>query len=189
MTHQLPLPGVQELEWSVLARDRVRFVGEPIAAVVATSRAIAEDALDLIEVDDEPLPVVVDPFDALAPGASLLYPEWGTNEFFRMTVLPDALDEAIVRRAARAARPLHQPPDHRPAARRPRHAGRARSRHRRARRCIASTQQPHQLRTVIAETCGLSEHDGARRSRPTWAAASATSSTSRARSASSRSRR
>src|SRR5690349_15805216 len=39
-----------------LARDKVRYVGEPIAMVVATSRYIAEDALDAIEVDYEPLP-------------------------------------------------------------------------------------------------------------------------------------
>src|SRR5437868_13240811 len=42
MTHRLPIPGVQTLEWGVLARDKVRFVGEPVAAVVATTRAIAE---------------------------------------------------------------------------------------------------------------------------------------------------
>ena len=74
-------PACRTLAWDVLAGDRVRFVGEPLAAVVATSCAVAEDALDLIEVDEDALAVVVDPFDALAPGASLLYPEWSTNEF------------------------------------------------------------------------------------------------------------
>ncbi len=63
----------------VLPTDRVRFVGEPIGIVAADSRYIAEDALDLIEVEYEPLPVVVDVEQALAPGATLLHPEWGSN--------------------------------------------------------------------------------------------------------------
>ncbi len=43
-----------------LARDKVRYVGEPIAMVIATSRYLAEDALDTIEVEYDPLPAVVD---------------------------------------------------------------------------------------------------------------------------------
>ncbi len=49
-----------------IAVDRVRYVGEPIAVVVATDRYLAEDALELIEVEYEPLPALVDPRDALA---------------------------------------------------------------------------------------------------------------------------
>ena len=56
-----------------LARDKVRFVGEPVAAVVADSRYLAEDARDLIVVDYEPLPAAVDPEGALADGAPLLH--------------------------------------------------------------------------------------------------------------------
>ncbi len=44
-----------------LATDKVRFVGEPVAAVAAVSRYVAEDALELIDVEYEPLAVVVDP--------------------------------------------------------------------------------------------------------------------------------
>ncbi len=62
-----------------LARDRVRHVGEPIAVVVAESRYIAEDALEDIVVDIEPLPAVVDLHEALAPGAPLIHEELGTN--------------------------------------------------------------------------------------------------------------
>jgi 2-furoyl-CoA dehydrogenase large subunit len=56
-----------------IAVDRVRYVGEPVAVVVAQSRYLAEDALDLIEVDYEPLPVVVDPVAALAEDAPVLH--------------------------------------------------------------------------------------------------------------------
>ena len=44
-----------------LARGKVRYVGEPVVGVVAESRYLAEDALELIEIDYEPLPVVIDP--------------------------------------------------------------------------------------------------------------------------------
>src|ERR1700759_316905 len=56
-----------------IAVDRVRYVGEPVAVVVAGSRYRAEDALDLIEVDYEPLPAVVDPVAALDPAQPVLH--------------------------------------------------------------------------------------------------------------------
>ncbi|NUQ36758.1 MAG: xanthine dehydrogenase family protein molybdopterin-binding subunit [Caldilineales bacterium] len=62
-----------------LARDKVRHVGEPIAMVVATSRYIAEDAAELIFVDVEPLPVVVDMEQALDPAAPLIHEDLTQN--------------------------------------------------------------------------------------------------------------
>jgi aerobic carbon-monoxide dehydrogenase large subunit len=62
-----------------LAVDRVRFVGEPVAVVVATDRYCAEDALDLVSVDYEPLPAVIDVEAALASGAPMLHEELGGN--------------------------------------------------------------------------------------------------------------
>lgn len=56
-----------------IAVDRVRYIGEPVAVVIASSRYIAEDALDLIEVDYEPLPVVIDPVAALDPTQPILH--------------------------------------------------------------------------------------------------------------------
>lgn len=61
-----------------LAPDVVRFVGELVVAVVAETRTAAIDAVELVEVDYEPLPVVVDPENALL-GETLLFPEHGTN--------------------------------------------------------------------------------------------------------------
>ncbi len=95
MGHLLDMPGMQPLEWTVLASDRVRFAGEPVAAVVATSRAIAEDAVELIELDLETLPAVVGPDRALAPDAPLLYPEWGTNELLHLEAVGPDLGDAI----------------------------------------------------------------------------------------------
>jgi len=58
---------------SVLARDRVRFVGDPIALVAAETLEIAERALDLIEIEYEELPGVFDPLEAMKPGAPVVY--------------------------------------------------------------------------------------------------------------------
>lgn len=58
--------------WPV-ATDRVRYVGEPVAVVVASSRYVAEDALDLIDMDYEPLPAIVDPVAALDPTQPILH--------------------------------------------------------------------------------------------------------------------
>jgi carbon-monoxide dehydrogenase large subunit len=62
-----------------LAVEKVRYVGEPVAFVVAESRHAAEDAADLIDVEYEPLPAVARLEDAIAPGAPLLFEEIGTN--------------------------------------------------------------------------------------------------------------
>jgi CO/xanthine dehydrogenase Mo-binding subunit len=62
-----------------MAVDKVRFVGEPIAAVAATSRYIAEDALELIEVEYELLPTVKNPDDAVAPDAPRLFENQDSN--------------------------------------------------------------------------------------------------------------
>ena len=53
-----------------IAVGRVRYVGEPVAVVVAADRYLAEDALELIEVDYAPLPAIVDPLAALDPTAA-----------------------------------------------------------------------------------------------------------------------
>ncbi|MCL4746806.1 MAG: molybdopterin-dependent oxidoreductase [Burkholderiaceae bacterium] len=58
----------------VLARDRVRFVGEEIAAVAAIDQITAQRAIDLIEVEYEILPAVFDPYEAMKPGAPEVHP-------------------------------------------------------------------------------------------------------------------
>ena len=65
-----------------MAADRVRFVGEPVAVIVAADRYIARDALDLIDVTYDPLPAVADTDAALASGAPQLYDEAPGNVAF-----------------------------------------------------------------------------------------------------------
>lgn len=69
-----------------LAVDTVRWVGQGVAAVAAVNRYVAEDALELINVDYELLPVVADLDDALAPGAPSLYEDWPDNVSGSMTL-------------------------------------------------------------------------------------------------------
>lgn len=71
----------QDMRRSWLASDRVRYVGEPFAVVVAESREAGVDAAELVVADYEPLDAVVSPADALS-GETLLYPEAGTNVAF-----------------------------------------------------------------------------------------------------------
>ena len=66
-------------QWS-LAVERVRFVGEPVALVVAESRYIAEDAAELVRIQYEPLPAVIDPRDAVRADAPLVHEPAGSNE-------------------------------------------------------------------------------------------------------------
>jgi CO/xanthine dehydrogenase Mo-binding subunit len=64
-------------DMSILARDRVRFIGEKVAAVAAEDVETAERALDLIEIEYEELPAVFDPVEAIKPGAPHVHePDW-----------------------------------------------------------------------------------------------------------------
>jgi 2-furoyl-CoA dehydrogenase large subunit len=65
------------------ATDRVRYMGEPVAALAARSRAAAEDALELISVEYEPLPAVVETAEAMKPSSALLFEELGSNVAWR----------------------------------------------------------------------------------------------------------
>ncbi|MGB9392668.1 MAG: molybdopterin cofactor-binding domain-containing protein, partial [Xanthobacteraceae bacterium] len=71
-----PLPQLEAFHQPMIADTKVRYVGEPVVVVLAETAAIAEDALDYIEVDIEPLPVVVGREQA---EAALLFEEHGTN--------------------------------------------------------------------------------------------------------------
>jgi len=73
------LEGVSVPEHPVLARDKVRYVGQPVAVVVAHDRYLARDALDRIEVDYQSLPPVMDPWDAAQEGAMPIHEAFGSN--------------------------------------------------------------------------------------------------------------
>jgi len=78
--NRVPVPeGTPRYLQPAIARGVVRYVGEPVALVVADTRYIAEDALELIEVEYAPLPVLASVEAALAPGAPRLFPGTDSN--------------------------------------------------------------------------------------------------------------
>jgi len=84
-------------ERRVLASGRVRHAGEAVAMLVAESLTEARDALELIELDLEPLPVVTDMERALQEDAPLLYPDLGTNIAFRKELKRGAVKRSFDR--------------------------------------------------------------------------------------------
>jgi carbon-monoxide dehydrogenase large subunit len=90
-----PLPGGKTPAHTVLAGARAYFVGHPVAVVVAETRAIARDALDLVDVDYEPLTAVIDPEKALEKDSPLTHPELGTNVAFTWSLPGGDVDAAF----------------------------------------------------------------------------------------------
>lgn len=74
-----PIEGLQPIEMTALPSDKVRFQGDPVACIVATDRYLAEDALELVEIDYEPLESAADMFKAMKKEAPLIDEEMGTN--------------------------------------------------------------------------------------------------------------
>ncbi len=91
----IPNSELKAAPFGPLATDRVRFVGDAIAVVVAESEYQAYDALELIDVDYEPLPAVVDPQKAAAPGAPQLHAEAPGNVAFHWTVAGGDIEAAF----------------------------------------------------------------------------------------------
>src|SRR5918999_2769694 len=80
---------------SPLAHDEVKFAGEPVAVVLATDRYKAQDALEFIEVEYEPMAAATDIERALEDGAPLVHEEFGTNECYLWPLATGDIDEAF----------------------------------------------------------------------------------------------
>ncbi len=99
----------QAAETFPLARDRVRYVGQPIAAIVAADRYRAEDAAELVWPDVEPLPAVATLADALADGAPRLFDDWPGNVQVDVEHEAPAVDAAFERlRVVRGSYRMHR---------------------------------------------------------------------------------
>ena len=140
----------------VLALGKVHYVGEPVAMVVAEDRYRAEDALDGIAVDYEPLPPVVDPEAALEPDAGLVHDDAGDNVVFRFSIAKGDVERALENAPHRIEERLH----HR------RHGGvpmegrgvLATTEVKPRRLTVwSSTQVPHSVRRQVAAQLGLAE--------------------------------
>ena len=89
------LPGLRSPAQYPLAVDVARWQGEPVAVIVCTSRALGEDALELIEIDYEQLPAVTDTLQALAPNSPLIHEEYDSNLAWQRQVEVGSLEEAL----------------------------------------------------------------------------------------------
>ena len=149
------LPGFKISDQPVLAHDKVRHVGEPIAVCVAPTRAEAEDLAAAVTVDFDELPAVVDMLEARRPGAPLVHEHWGDNVFLETVVEDDlaairATAPIVVRRSFRTARQCMSPLEGR---------GVVAAWDRRLEQLLvySSTQLPHIVRTGLAECLGLDQ--------------------------------
>jgi carbon-monoxide dehydrogenase large subunit len=140
-----------------LAIGKVRYVGEPVAVVVATDSYRAQDAVDLIDVDYDPLDAVVDPEKAIEDGAPILHDEFGTNVALKMEVPSPAMDEAM-RNADKVIRFRIVNQRLAPIPLEPRGAVAQWNAGQQYLTLWTSTQIPHMVRSRLAETLKLGEH-------------------------------
>ena len=133
-----------------LAVDRVRYVGDAVALVVATSRAAAVDAAELVDVDYEELPAVVDMEEALAPDAPVQLPDWGSNVI--LVVKDD--EEDVLEGASRVVR-LRMENNRLAASPIEGHAILVRPREGEGLDIWMGTQHPHIARSLISRWLGL----------------------------------
>src|SRR5438093_5447067 len=152
-----PMPEQKAPNHTVLASDRVYFVGHPVAVVVAQDRYIARDALDLIEVDYDPLPVVSEPEKALEKDSPFTHPELKTNIAFNWTLAAGDIDREF-KKADRIIklRMVHQRLT--PMAIEPRGCVATHHRGEGTVTLWTSTQIPHLVRTLLPGMIGVPEN-------------------------------
>jgi carbon-monoxide dehydrogenase large subunit len=153
----LSWPGMVAGEQTALATGVVRHVGEPVVLVVAGSRAEAEDAAELVVVDYEELPAVLDPFAALAPGSPLVHEELGTNLCFASPFGSGDVDDAFAR-ADTVVEVAVQTGRHTAVALEMRGVLASYDRDEHTLTVRASTQAPQMLQTLYARLLGLPEN-------------------------------
>jgi carbon-monoxide dehydrogenase large subunit len=152
------IPDLKSPRHTALAGDRVYFVGHPVAVAVATDPYVARDAIEAIDVEYDPLPVVVNPEEAIKTGSPLTHPDLGTNIAYTHTVTGGGdIDEAF----GRADRVIKQRMIHQrltPMPIEPRavvasfHAGEG------TLTLWSSTQVPHLIRTLLPAMVGIAEN-------------------------------
>ena len=156
LTATIDIPGYKTVGRPALARERVRFVGEAVAVIVAQSAYIAADAVELVDVDYEPLPVVASMEPALEPEAALVHPELGDNKLFESHFSTDGFDAIFDAAPQHLSETFHTrrvagvPLEPRGCLAIPDHFGGALT-------FYTSSQIPHLVRTALAEMLAFDE--------------------------------
>jgi aerobic carbon-monoxide dehydrogenase large subunit len=150
-------PDTKVPPYPVLAQGKVIFVGQPVAAVVAVDKYKARDAVDLIEVDYDPLDVVTDLEAAVKDGSPIIHEEFGTNVAWTCQAGLGDIDAAF----AQADKVITQRVEHQrliPMAMEPRGVLAGQVLGEQQLTLWSSTQVPHLLRTYLAPMIGLNEN-------------------------------
>jgi aerobic carbon-monoxide dehydrogenase large subunit len=151
------MPGLRLPHHTILAQERVYFVGHPVAVVVARDRYIARDAVDLIEVDWIPVEAVADPEKALEPGAPAVHPQWPDNVALTFkqengdAAAAFAQADVIVKQRITSPRLVACPME-------PRGVVADYHTAEKSLTLYSSTQIPHLLRSLMAQVLGFPEH-------------------------------
>lgn len=152
---QIELPGYSPNARDVLAIDEVRFAGEAVAVVVAESQYLAEDGMELVQVDYEPLPAVVDIHEATEPDATQVNPTVPGNVYFEGRFATENVAAGFEAAAHVISEDFH--------------SNRVTAVPIEPRGCLAVPEQPanlvfysstqihHLLRTALAEFCDIAE--------------------------------
>ena len=155
-THS-PALGERPCPIYALAIDVVRYAGEPVAAVVATDRFTAVRAAQLVEVEYDELPPVVDPLAALEPGSPLVVEDWGDNILSSRVQTHGDPDGRLATASGRVLGTVRTQ-RYTGASIEPRGYVARYERFRDKLTLWASTQSPHSLRLFLAETLGMREN-------------------------------
>ena len=150
------LPGYQPVPRPVIAKDCVKFVGEVVAVILAVDRYVGEDAAELVDIDYEPLPAIVDIDGASAPDAMQIHSTTRSNILFESKFSTDGFDQAfasshlVVRETFRSNRLAAVSIE-------PRGCLASYDQGRQALTLWSSTQIPHLLRTALGDLLGIDE--------------------------------
>ncbi len=151
-------PGVRQPFRPILAQGRALFVGDPVAAVVATDAYRARDAADAVEVDWEPLPPLVDAREALRPDAPRLYADWPDNVIARRSFRQGDPERELARPDVVRVRTHVVSHRYSPTPMEPRGVLARYDPLTTELEIRASTQFPHVFRTLVSQVLGIPEH-------------------------------
>lgn len=152
----IDFPGYRGTPRPILAENQVRFVGEQVAVIVAEDPYIAQDAIDLVQVEYAPLEAAVSLEQTLEPGAPLVHDEVPANVMFESSFSSEGFEERfsadgrIVRERFRKSRVAGVPLEPRGCLALPDHVADSLV-------FYTSTQIPHLVRTALSELLGLPE--------------------------------
>ena len=151
------LPGFKSSVQPALAHDKVRYVGELVAACVAPTRGEAEDLAATVELEIDALPAVSDMLEARKPDAALLHEHWGDNVFLETFVEAEADIEALKREASASVTRIFRTARQSMAPIEGRGVVAEWDRRLELLTLTTATQMPHIVRTGLAGCLGLAE--------------------------------